>query len=191
MLAAEVVAHLSGKKLDFGDWEGDDGGKAWAKKVRQLLTARDVDANLDDAEEAQLPADDRDIQHISTPGIQSIQTSRPVTSTAEAGYDSDDSLSGYISQSSSRSNSPTPSELAEIEKDPTLGVGVKKVPRPVYLAQLGALIRPAGGLNVDENHQANEVEMGLNCAEELIRKKKGYGTELGVITCPFYACIHS
>ncbi|KAJ7940835.1 telomere length regulation protein-domain-containing protein [Mycena leptocephala] len=151
MLAAEVVAHLSGKKLDFGDWEGDDGGKAWAKKVRQLLTARDVDANLDDAEEAQLPADDRDIQHISTPGIQSTQTSRPITSTAEAGYDSDDSLSGYISQSSSRSNSPTPSELAEIEKDPTLGVGVKK---------------------------ANEVEMGLNCAEELIRKKKGYGTEL-------------
>jgi telomere length regulation protein len=71
--------------------------------------------------------------------------------------------------------------LAEIEKDPTLGVGVKKVPRPVYLAQLGALIRPAGGLQVDETKLADEVEMGINCAEELIRKKKGYGTELGMI----------
>ncbi|KAJ6547365.1 telomere length regulation protein-domain-containing protein [Mycena capillaripes] len=178
MLAAEVVAHFSGKKLDFGDWEGDDAGKAWARKVRQLLMARDVDANLNDAGEVPPPADDTEIEQISTPGIQSAQTRRPTTSDTEASYDSDDSLSGYVSQSSSRSNSPTPSELAEIEKDPTLGVGVKKVPRPVYLAQLGALIRPAGGLKVDESQLANEVEMGIDCAEELIRKKMGYGTEL-------------
>ncbi|KAJ7470566.1 telomere length regulation protein-domain-containing protein [Mycena latifolia] len=178
MLAAEVVAHLSGKKLDFGDWEGDEDAKVWARKVRQLLKARDVDANLGDMEAVPPSAEDVDIQEISTPGIQSAQKSQPTIPDIEAGYDSDDSLSGYISQSSSRSVSPTPSELAEIEKDPTLGVGVKKVPRPVYLAQLGALIRPAGSLKVDENQQANEVEMGLNCAEELIRKKKGYGTEL-------------
>ncbi|KAJ7489899.1 telomere length regulation protein-domain-containing protein, partial [Mycena galericulata] len=178
MLAAEVVAHLSGKKLDFGDWEGDEGGKLWAREIRQLLNARDIDANLDDAEKVPLSEEDTDIQEISTPGIQSAQRNRPTVPDVEAGYDSDDSLSGYISQSSSRSNSPTPSELAEIEKDPTLGVGVKKVPRPVYLAQLGALIRPAGSLKVDENQQANELEMGLMCAEELIRKKKGYGTEL-------------
>ncbi|KAJ7632433.1 telomere length regulation protein-domain-containing protein [Roridomyces roridus] len=170
MLAAEVVAHLSGKKLDFGDWEGDEGGKAWARQVRHLLTARDLDAELVE-EEVQ---EELDIQEISTPGIQSSTPIPP-----ETAYDSDDeSLSGYVSQSSSRSNSPTPAELAEIEKDPTLGVGAKKVPRPVYLAQLGALIRPHGSLKVDENQQANELEMGIDCAEELIRKKKGYGTEL-------------
>ncbi|KAJ7694168.1 telomere length regulation protein-domain-containing protein [Mycena rosella] len=177
MLAAEVVASLSGKKLDFGDWEGDEGEKVWAKRVRGLLKARDVDANLGDLEEVPPSAEDIDIQEISTPGIQSARTSQ-ATADVEAGYDSDDSLSGYVSQSSSRSVSPTPSELAEIEKDPTLSVGLKKVPPPVYLAQLGALIRPAGSLKVDENQQADEVEMGLNCAEELIRKKKGYGTEL-------------
>ncbi|KAJ7738480.1 telomere length regulation protein-domain-containing protein [Mycena maculata] len=180
MLAAEVVAQLSGKKLDFGDWEGDEGGKAWARKVRQLLLARDLDANLDDAEES-VPSpvqEEIDIQEISTPGVQSVQRNQPPVPDVQVDSDSDDSLTGYVSQSSSRSASPTPSELAEIEKDPTLGVGVKKVPRPVYLAQLGALIRPAGGLKVDENQLANEAEMGINCAEELIRKKKGYGTEL-------------
>ncbi|KAJ6623438.1 telomere length regulation protein-domain-containing protein [Mycena sp. CBHHK59/15] len=177
MLAAEVVAHLSGKKLDFGDWQGDGGGKEWARELRRLLMARDADANVGDVEETQTP--EGPIQEIVTLGIQSSsQTSRPLVPDVAAGYDSDDSLSGYVSQSSSRSNSPTPSELAEIEKDPTLGVGVKKIPRPVYLAQLGALIRPAGGLKIDETQQANEVEMGLNSAEELIRKKKGYGTEL-------------
>ncbi|KAJ6546488.1 telomere length regulation protein-domain-containing protein [Mycena vulgaris] len=178
MLAAEVVATLSGKKLDFGDWEGDERGKAWARNVRQLLKTRDADASLSDVEEISPTEEDIDIQEIITPGIRSAQKSKQAVPNVETGYDSDDSLSGYISQSSSRSASPTPSELAEIEKDPTLGVGVKKVPRPVYLAQLGALIRPAGGLKVDENQQANEAEMGLNCAEELIRKKKGYGTEL-------------
>ncbi|KAJ7684995.1 telomere length regulation protein-domain-containing protein [Mycena polygramma] len=178
MLAAEVVAHLSGKKLDFGDWEGEEGGKAWARKLRLLLMARDLDANLDDADEVALPSDDAAIQQISTPGIQSAQRAGPSASHVEAGYDSDDSLSGYISPTSSRSNSPTPSELAEIENDPTLGVGVKKVPRPVYLAQLGALIRPAGGLKVDETQLASEVQVGIDCAEELIRKKRGYGTEL-------------
>ncbi|KAK7015025.1 telomere-reg-2 domain-containing protein [Favolaschia claudopus] len=173
MLGAEVVAQLSGKKLDFGDWEGDDEGKVWARKIRQLLLARDVDSNLDDLEHESPPpsANESDISPIATPAL-------PRSEPTGAGYDSDDSLSGYISQSSSRSNSPTPSELDEIEKDPTLGVGVKKIPRPVYLAQLGALIRPAGGLNVDESKLANEVEMGINCAEELIRKKTGYGMEL-------------
>ncbi|KAJ7090068.1 telomere length regulation protein-domain-containing protein [Mycena crocata] len=175
MLAAEVVAQLSEKKLNFGDWEGDEAGKIWARKVRQLLEARDADADIADGEEAPTP-EDNGIEEISTPGIQSA--SRRTAASVDVGYDSDDSLSGYISQSSSRSTSPTPSELAEIEKDPTLGVGVKKVPRPVYLAQLGALIRPAGSMKVDESQQANELEMGLNCAEELIRKKKGYGTEL-------------
>ncbi|KAG1859114.1 hypothetical protein C8R48DRAFT_674099 [Suillus tomentosus] len=46
---------------------------------------------------------------------------------------------GYASPTSSRSVSPTPSELDEMKKDPILRVGVKKIPRPVYLAQLGEM----------------------------------------------------
>ncbi|KAJ7063112.1 telomere length regulation protein-domain-containing protein [Mycena amicta] len=173
MLVAEVVARLSGKKLDFGDWDGDTVGKAWARQIRELLSARDVDA----IEETEASSTTEDFLGQSTTPVQAEETA-PNAGASDTGYDSDDSLSGYISQSSSRSPSPTPSELAEIEKDPTLGVGVKKVPRPVYLAQLGALLRPTAGLNVDEARQASEMEMAINCAEELIRRKKGYGTEL-------------
>nr|GAT43941.1 predicted protein [Mycena chlorophos] len=167
MLVAEVVAKLSGKNLDFGDWEGDTAGKIWAREMRKLLAARDLDV-----------VDETVTAPSETTTAPDSDSELPEPSADAAGDSDDDSLSGYISQSSSRSASPTPSELAEIEKDPTLGVGVKKVPRPVYLAQLGALLRPAAGLNVDEANQASELEMGINCAEELIRKKRGYGTEL-------------
>ncbi|KAF7304694.1 Telomere-reg-2 domain-containing protein [Mycena kentingensis (nom. inval.)] len=169
MLVAELVASMTEKKLDFGDWDGVAGGRIWARQIRTLLTARDSDA----LDEPDPPAMDDEVP--PSPVIKSDNLpSRPI----EAGYDSDDSLSGYVSQSTSRSASPTPSELEEIEKDPTLGVGAKKVSRPVYLSQLGALIRPAGGTNVNENDLAAEMEVGLNCAEELIRRKRGYGTEL-------------
>jgi telomere length regulation protein len=183
MLAAEVVANLAGKKLDFGDWEGDDAGKSWARDIRRLVKARDVDADLQDIINAGVEFED--MNEISTPGVfQNSNTatlsSKAVFTNIAAGYDSDDSLTGYASLSSSRSTSPTPSELIEIEKDPTIGVGTKKVPRPVYLAQLGEMVRSTSGLNAnDANHEADKIEMALNCAEELIRKKRGYGTELG------------
>lgn len=183
MLAAEVVANLAGKKLDFGDWEGDDAGKSWARDIRRLVKARDVDADLQDIINAGVEFED--MNEISTPGVlQNSNTatlsSKAVFTNIAAGYDSDDSLTGYASLSSSRSTSPTPSELIEIEKDPTIGVGTKNVPRPVYLAQLGEMVRSTSGLNAnDANHEADKIEMALNCAEELIRKKRGYGTELG------------
>ncbi|RDB24234.1 DNA replication checkpoint protein tel2 [Hypsizygus marmoreus] len=178
MLAAEVVAQRSGKKLDFGDWEGDDSGKPWAREIRKLLAARDVDADF-----LTLEADVGGavhIEEIATPGVlQPPVPPRATTNEPTSGYDSDDSITGYASPPSSRSASPTPSELAEIEKDPTLNVGVKKISRPVYLVQLGELLRSTGGQKSSEDpHDADRVEMALNCAEELIRKKKGYGTEL-------------
>ncbi|KAF7295097.1 Telomere-reg-2 domain-containing protein [Mycena indigotica] len=167
MLVAEIIAELGGKKLDFGDWDGAAVSKTWPRQMRELLKNRDVD-----------------IKHNPNPDIID-QTSllappEPVENhmTQDSGYDSDDSLTGYISPPSSRSASPTPSELAEIEKEPTIGVGVTKVPRPVYLTQLGALIRPTGGMNSDEAKLASDLEMGMDCAEELIRKKRGYGSEL-------------
>jgi hypothetical protein len=79
------------------------------------------------------------------------------------------------------SPSPTPSELAEIERDPTLRVGRTKIPRPVYLAQLGEMIRGTSGLKTDqENQEAEKIEIALDVAEELIRRRRGYGTELGM-----------
>ena len=187
MLAAEVIAELCNKKLNFGDWDGDDSGKPWCRDLRQLLKARDVDANLDSP-------DDKEafviVEEVSTPlasklakaggdGQKATFVPRP------GGYDSDDSMTGYASPPSSRSSSPSPSELAEIEKDPTLNVGVKKVPRPVYLAQLGDLFRGTGPkVNANDPHEADKVEVALNSAEELIRRKRGYGTELGTTHYP-------
>ena len=181
MLAAEVAANLAGKKLDFGDWDGDDYGKAWARELRKLLKVRDVDASIDILEASKPDAEDAEQTKLS-PNIPSGLgvASRLTLKEPSAGYDSDDSLAGYASPGSSRSPSPTPSDLEAIEKEPSLNVGVKKVPRPVYLAQLGELFRSTGGpKSSDDPHEADKIEMALTCAEELIRKKKGYGTELG------------
>ncbi|KAF5358532.1 hypothetical protein D9756_001830 [Leucocoprinus leucothites] len=188
MLTAEIIASMTNKKLSFEDWDGDDSGKPWCRQMRELIKGRDVDADLSalDAASSQ-PTVKPTVT--TTPTIKS-DVSRSITEprvpptkatfiTPETGHDSDDSLTGYASPGSSRSVSPTPSELEEIEKDPTLAVGVKKAPRPVYLAQLGDLIRGTGAkLGKDEPHEADKIEMALNVGEELIRKKKDYGTEL-------------
>lgn len=180
MLVAEVVASRVGKNLNFDDWEGDDDGRVWARHLRQLCYQRDFDfepLHEDDGEPGRNP----------TTEVTSMTTSSqgPVAGTGVlaqciADYDSDDSLTGYASPSSSRSPSPTPSELQEIEKDPTLRVGQKKIPRPVYLAQLGELVRSSGVRSSEEDHEADKIEMAINIGEELIRRKRDYGTELGM-----------
>lgn len=185
MLVAEVVAHLCDKKLNFGPWEGDGEGKPWCRALRELVKSKDVD--VPDTEEASL---DIEVEEVATEGaakLTSLVDPTPARATFitkdDGGYDSDDSMVGYASPStSSRSSSPSPSELAEIEKDPTLNVGLKKVPRPVYLAQLGDLLRGTGmktQTGPNDAHEADRIEMALNTAEELIRRKQGYGTELG------------
>ncbi len=179
MLAAEVVAHRTGRELTFDDWDNDGPGKAWARSLRQKLQFRDIDALLNEDEgDIGVPPSTGQAPTQITEG-RTAQKSTIVLAT-ESGYDSDDSLVGYQSDASSRSASPTPSELAEIEKEPTLNVGVKKVARPVYLAQLGELLRSqAGTQGKDDPHHADKIEMALSCAEELIRRKRNYGTELG------------
>jgi telomere length regulation protein len=180
MLVAEEVARRTGKELDFKDWDGDDGGKPWARSVRQLLGEKDANAEIQGEDEGpELTIEDTAEVDDFEPASEPPRPSRP-TVAPDDGHDSDDSLTGYASQPSSRSPSPTPSELADIEKDPTLRVGHTKVSRPVYLAQLGEMIRGTSGLKTDqENQEAEKIEIALDVAEELIRRKRGYGTELG------------
>ena len=179
MLVAEEVARRAGKELDFKDWDGDDGGKPWARSVRQFLGRKDGDAEIWDDEEHELAVEEIMVEDAFEPTSEPVETSGPFSALSED-HDSDDSLTGYASPPSSRSPSPTPSELAEIERDPTLRVGRTKISRPVYLAQLGEMIRGTTGLKTDqENQEADKIEIALGVAEELIRRKRGYGTELG------------
>ncbi|KAL0579959.1 telomere binding protein [Marasmius crinis-equi] len=180
MLVAEVVAQRVGKKLDFEDWEGEDSDKPWCRQVREFIQTRDIDVDIQtvDVDTDEVPRSQPDnIPDMPQPAP---PTTKPtIVMKSKDGYDSDDSMAGYDSPPSSRSASPTPSELQEIENDPSLAVGAKKIQRPVYLAQLGNMIRgPTGTTDGSANEEADKIEMALNCAEELIRKKKDFGTEL-------------
>lgn len=185
MLVAEVMANRVGKNLNFDDWEGNDDGRVWARHLRQLCFQRDIDfepLHDDDAVQGNDGAPGRnltaEVMSTTTVGQGSI-AGTGLLAQRTADYDSDDSLTGYASPSSSRSLSPTPSELQEIEKDPTLRVGQKKIPRPVYLAQLGELVRNSGVRSSEQDQEVDRIEMAINVGEELIRKKCDYGTELG------------
>lgn len=184
MLVAEEVAHAANKKLNFGDWDGEQDDKVWCRNIRRLVHGTDASAEIEVDDSDDDGEEDEDASHKNP---SSATSARPMHAPRiETVSDSDDeSLSGYASSAaSSCSPSPTPSELDEIEKDPTLRVGQKKVSRPVYLAQLGEMIRPTSGLK--ENNADGEVtriEVALNAAEELIRRKREYGTELGKSNC--------
>jgi telomere length regulation protein len=185
MLVAEVVASRVGKNLNFDDWEGVDDGSVWARRVRQLCSQRDIDFEPLHEDDVVWRNDGESGRNLTTK-VALITAARQgsvagtgMPAQGVTGYDSDDSLTGYASPSSSRSPSPTPSELQEIEKDPTLHVGRKKIPRPVYLAQLGELVRNSGVGSSEEDQEADKIEMAINIGEELIRRKRDYGTELG------------
>ncbi|KAK0450659.1 telomere length regulation protein-domain-containing protein [Armillaria borealis] len=178
MLAAEVVADAAGKKLNFDDWEGSGDGKPWARALRGLLCERDMDSNVAVLEEEPLPTETTEKSVGTTPVHEESPGQSPVVR-SNLGYDSDDSLTGYASPASSRSASPTPSELDDIEKDPTLNVTKKKISRPVYLVQLGELLRSSGGMQQsDAALEADRIDMALTCSEDLIRRKQFFGTEL-------------
>ncbi|KAF8985620.1 telomere length regulation protein-domain-containing protein [Cyathus striatus] len=174
MLTAEVVANFSGKTLNFKDWEGDDLDRQWARDLRKLIERRDVDADI--AEKIQQNSD----TDISVPeqAVEDLLISKKPSLSSHQESDSDDSVTGYTSRDSSRSVSPTPTDLDELEREPTLNVGIKKVSRPAYLVQLGQLLRGASKNEMDKPHEADEQEVALSCAEALIRKKRDYGTEL-------------
>jgi telomere length regulation protein len=189
MLVAEEVAHRTGKELDFKDWDGDDGGKPWAREVRQLFADKDLDA-----QEHELGVEEILKKDAFEPPDESTQYPQPSVSLSED-YDSDVSLTGYAAPSS-RSPSPTLSELAEVERDPSLRIGKASIVPPVYLAQLGETIRSTSGLKTDqESQEAEKVGIARNVAEELIQRKRGYGIDLGELfmdavslLCSLYAC---
>jgi telomere length regulation protein len=180
MLVAEEVAKRAGKNLDFDDWKGDDAGKPWTRDVRMLIKERDSDSQDIGDEDVTLEYDVHGAEGSATGTIESTLQSILPRTEGQVGYDSDDSLTGYASPVSSRTASPTPSELDEIEKDPTLNAGMSKIPRPVYLFQLGEMLRDTGGLDSkQESQKADKIEIALNSAEDLIRRKSSYGLELG------------
>jgi len=184
MLVAEEVATLAGKMLDFGDWRGEDADRIWARSLRLLIKERDIDVEdiqpFVDEQQRSHEQDEPNLTKVNPSGSATSRHAIRVENAAEPDSD-DDSIQGYASEENSdRAPSPTPTELEEIEKDPTLNVGVKKVPKPVYLAQLGELVRGTNvGLKSAENDEPDKIEMALNCGEELIRRKRNFGMELG------------
>ncbi|CAE6471433.1 unnamed protein product [Rhizoctonia solani] len=212
MLVAELV---SGGKLNFGGWdenstEGEDVGRAkrrewqvWAKALR--TEARDLLDTLEREEDeiGRMKESIKEEPITSTVDGHSLNGSaqEDLNDVAPEPDSDDDSLIGYASPSptSSRAPSPTPSELA----DPTLRR--RPIPRPVYLAELGALlveapknaveVEPAEGFGLgpktrrgmgitggrgggDAEDEKARVELALEVGAELIRKKRGYGSEL-------------
>ncbi|KAF8601181.1 hypothetical protein BDV93DRAFT_608259 [Ceratobasidium sp. AG-I] len=229
MLVAEVVA---GGKLNFGDW-GDEvvggGGegtsvKEWQKwaaelraKARDPLRAIEEEVGTWEMERPSVDVQPDSNSKASESDSATSLAPRPATDvTAEPANeaptdtpsipdpDSDDeSLMGYGSPSptSSRAPSPTPSEL----EDPTLRS--RPIPRPVYLAELGAMLLEAPknvvevqagagfpgfggtkgrrGMGItggrgggDAEDEKARVNMALEAGAELIRRRRGYGSEL-------------
>ena len=186
--------------LDFGVWEGDEGGKGMVKELRKIEI--DWEAKSLSGEGGLLgwgrrngeePSSSSSLVSPSPSPHQkpafSSSYSKPKASKKKKSSskqpppsakitvlsDSDDSLTGYVSansSSSSRSASPTPSDLDEYIEDPTLfAPKKKKVARPVYLGQLGELL--------GSKEEPEKLDVALKWGEGLIRRKRGFGLELG------------
>ncbi|CDZ96857.1 Uncharacterized conserved protein [Phaffia rhodozyma] len=212
MLSAEVISSRStpsgDKVLNFGVWEGDEGGKRICRELRKV----EIDWNqftranegLETGSELDLLGWNQQAQSSSPPFESSRQPSPPASASRLRSQldretrskikkkkstkvssskitvlsDSDDSLTGYASSShsissriSSRSSSPTPSDLDEYIDDPTLyAPKKKKVPKPVYLTQLGELL--------GSRDDPDKLEVGLKWGESLVRRKRDFGLEL-------------
>lgn len=167
MLAAEMVAERCNQNLNFGGWDGDSEHLEWIRFIRGSKNdwIRSTPEPTEDASPLLSAEEDTlDTRNIVIPKV--------ITDS------DDDSLSGYSSShGSSRPPSPTMSDFEEMEKDPTLRVGRSKpIPKPVYLAQLVSLFRKT---STDDKDTAETIEVILNSAELLIRRKKGFGYELG------------
>ena len=191
------------KRLDFGKdiWEGTGGGREECRWLRAFLGLLDGQADVDlsdgmlgwEETDEKESSEDRDITNGTTADVQpdsddegprtpargrsarSHSAKAKAKAKAKAIADSDDdSLVGYsdASPSSSRSPSPTPSYLEEVANDPMLNTSTReKVQRPVYLMQLLELLRA--------RTEPEKLEVALRWGEELIRRKRDYGTELG------------
>ncbi len=173
MLVAEVLSSLAEKVLAFDVWDGEDETRLWAHRVRELIKGH-ASANSTNVQGANIA------EEIAQPEPQ-IQDMIPVANNqiilTDDGFDSDDSVTGYAP---SLSPLATSTELAEVEKEPVLSFGTKRISRPLYLSQLGALLRSRDGNGQSsQSSAADNVEMALNSAEDLIRRKRDFGSELG------------
>ena len=195
--AASTTARSKVKRLDFGKsiWEGVGGGKEECRWLRAFEGLRDADAEVDEEDRllgwkevdpapsqldkasedkppVEVDSDDEPTVPKQTRGRSTkTKTARPPPETVDS---DDDSLVGYSdeSRSSSRSPSPTPSYLEEVANDPMLNTSTRaKIQRPVYLIQLLELLRA--------RTEPEKLEVALRWGEELIRRKRDYGTELG------------
>lgn len=177
MLVAEILSSLAGKVLTFDVWNGEDEARLWALRVRKLIEVHDANATRTSVQGTDASDFEEEISQ-SDPRIHDIHLANDPIMHIDDGFDSDDSVNGYAPSVSSRS--PTSTELAEIEKEPVLSLGIKKILRPLYLSQLGAFLRSQtdGGQN-GQYSAADNVEMALDSAEDLIRSKKFFGSELG------------
>lgn len=177
------------KRLDFGKemWEGTGQGKEECRWLRTFVGLDDATADMRTGDGmlgwdpqrrlAEVPAETRGSAPVSESQTDAPADSPPQARVHEVDSD-DDSLIGYESSSpsSSRSPSPTPSYLEEIARDPMLNTSMKKkIPRPVYLIQLLDLLRA--------RDDPEKLEVALRWGEELIRRKRNFGTELGEHDC--------
>ena len=172
-----------GRRLRFGPdmWEGEGQGKDEARWLRRSVGVRDAHAPSDgigwDAPIAPAASTQRSAERGRR--TRKVPEEKPQGRPKIVMLDdeqAEDRLEGYDapSPSSSRSPSPTPSYLEQVAADPSLALDAvqrKKITRPVYIAQLVALVK--------DRETPEAVEMALKHGESLIRAKRSFGGELG------------
>lgn len=182
MLVAELFSARSGveKPLSFGEecWKGKGDGREACMALRTLAEAGPeaseqgwafVEGDLPIQQpvastskvklEAKSAAKSGKLRSEQKPKIEIISSSTPSTA-----FDDEEDLQPYEMPAS-----PTES-LSDLD-DPSVYTPAKKKPRPpVYIADLAAYLR--------SSEDADKVELGLQHAAALIRKKAGWGGEL-------------
>lgn len=184
--------------MKFPGWDEEGEDKEWPRSMRSLVEDRDSAANLTELTMAEKGTEAIPIitqkDHDKTPSLP-----RGIT-VVDDEEDSDDSLQGYASSFDSQfSSSDLPAVTAartkesikskvgttitptveEINDDPTLlNPSRKKIQKPIYLLDLGKLLK----VDKEGDEQCESIRMALQSAAGLIRKKAGWGLELGA--CP-------
>ena len=201
MLAAEVLSQRSldpaegVKPLDFGTdlWAGDSDGKSFCRRLRALLESNfAAGVSLPPTPPISKPDVSMSASTtVSAPALRSISRSVPLSkreekseakvepsskpkpakiqvigTTLESGMEEDDDdLIPYAMPDADSGDSDV--DLNDLA---TFTPGKKKARPPVYLADLATYLRA--------NEDAEKVELGLQHAVALIRKKANWGTEL-------------
>ena len=187
MLVAEVVSQRSVDRssglapLDFGTdvWAGDDATRIDVRALRALV---DAPADTDVPGWAELiaaePAAPRTVAVVAQPvrspprvnGKPKVAPKIAVLSSSTP--DEDDDLVAYAlpDEPSDSDDEAAPAEAA------TRAPGSKRPRPPVYIGDLAAFLRTD---SKDANAAAERIAVALKSGEALIRRKAGWGRELG------------